>query len=369
MTKFKFSFILLLFFIVPNNNFAQSNQFSVIAYYSGGPDQLDSFSVEKLTHIIFSFSHLKGNHLNISNARDTATIQKLVSLKNRNPNLKVILSLGGWGGCATCSDVFSSRKDRKVFAASVKKLNEYFGTDGIDLDWEYPAIAGFPGHKYQPADKENFTSLIKQLRRTLGKKYEISFAAGGFKKFIDESIEWKKVIKKIDWINLMTYDLVNGFDTTTGHHTALYSTTHQAESTDRAVTQLINSGVPKNKIVIGVAFYGRIWEDVPDSGFGLYQKGKFKMNVDYRNFGTQLSLDSGFISHWDDVANAPFLYNPEKKLFATYDDKRSIELKTKYAEDKGLGGIMFWELVYDTFENGLLEVIDKVKQDYKKENK
>ena len=151
-----FSFFIFIFYI---NAPAQQNNFSVIAYYAGGQEQVDSFPIEKLTHIIFSFSHLKGNQLHINIARDTATIEKLVSLKNRNPNLKVILSLGGWGGCASCSDVFSSKSGRKEFAKSVKKLSQYFHTDGIDLDWEYPAIEGFPSHKYQPADKQNFTSL------------------------------------------------------------------------------------------------------------------------------------------------------------------------------------------------------------------
>src|SRR5665647_547262 len=201
MARVKFSFIGLIFFLSYGNAFGQANQFSVIAYYAGGPSQVDSFSIEQLTEIIFSFAHLKGNQLHINNARDTATIRKLVALKNRNPTLKVILSLGGWGGCATCSGIFLTKKGRKAFARSVKKISEYFETDGIDLDWEYPAIEGFPGHQYRQADKENFTHLINQLRKTLGKKYEISFAAGGFKEFIDESVEWKKVMKKADRVN------------------------------------------------------------------------------------------------------------------------------------------------------------------------
>lgn len=170
MSKFKFLFLAILFFVASGASFAQAKQLSVIAYYAGPPQPLDSFEVDKLTEIIFSFAHLKGNQLNINNARDTATLQKLVSLKSRNPQLKVIISLGGWGGCATCSDVFSSKKNRKAFARSVKRVNQYFGADGIDLDWEYPAISGFPSHKYQPQDKENFTKLVTQLRKTLGKK-------------------------------------------------------------------------------------------------------------------------------------------------------------------------------------------------------
>ncbi|MGN6533001.1 MAG: glycoside hydrolase family 18 protein, partial [Ginsengibacter sp.] len=180
-----------------NNLQAQSKKIRVVGYYAGRSTMVDSFPVEKLTHILFSFAHLKGSELHIGNARDSAAIQELVKLKSRNAQLKVLISLGGWSGCATCSDVFSSKKSRKNFAKSALQLCEYFDIDGIDLDWEYPAIAGFPGHKYQPADKENFTKLIKQLRKTLGNKREISFAAGGFKQYIDSSIEWKKVMKKI----------------------------------------------------------------------------------------------------------------------------------------------------------------------------
>src|SRR5215213_3198142 len=345
--------------------FSQAKKdFVVMAYYhpGGNISRIDSFAVEKITHILFSFVHLKGNKLSVDNAKDTAVIHKLVSLKKRNPNLKLILSLGGWGGCETCSDVFATKEGRKEFAASVKQLNQYFKTDGIDLDWEYPTVVGYPGHKYQPADKENFTELVKQLRKTMGKKYELSFAAGGYTEYLDKAVEWVKVMKEVDRVNLMTYDLVNGYSTKTGHHTALYSTAEQIESTDNAVQTLLRIGIPKNKIVIGAAFYGRMWEHVPDINTGLYQQGKFKTGIPYRDFSSRLSADSGFIYHWDDKAKAPYLFNSAKKLFVTYDDTRSMELKTKYAIDKGLNGIMFWELASDVFSNGLLDAIDNAKK-------
>ncbi len=76
---------------------------------------------------------------------------------------------------------------------------------------------------------------------------------------------------------------------------------------------------------------------------------------------TQLSADSGWVYYWDEAASAPYLYNSSKKQFFTYDDKRSIELKTKYAIDNNLGGIMFWHLGGDVFRDGLLDAIDKVK--------
>jgi chitinase len=203
---------------------AQNDQLNVIAYYSGGPEQAEHIHAEKLTHIIFSFGHLKGSEFNIGSKRDSTTIKNLVLLKKQNPKLKIILSLGGWGGCASCSDVFSSAQARKEFANSVLKTSQYFNTDGLDLDWEYPSIQGYPEHAFKAEDKENFTFLIRELRNSFGNKYEISFAAGGFQKFIDESVDWKAIMPLLDRVNLMTYDLVHGYSTETGHHTALYST-------------------------------------------------------------------------------------------------------------------------------------------------
>jgi chitinase len=194
---------------------------SVIGYYAGDAVKINAYPIEKLSHIIFSFCHLKGNKLNVDNNRDTLTIKKLVELKSRNPKMKVILSLGGWTGCETCSPVFATEANRIEFAKSVKQLNDYFHTDGIDLDWEYPAIPGPPGHPYMPADRENFTDLVKQLRKELGSKHEISFAAGGSQEFLEKSIDWKAVSPMVDKINLMTYDLVHGNSTVRQPHSTL----------------------------------------------------------------------------------------------------------------------------------------------------
>jgi chitinase len=131
----------------------------------------------------------------------------------------VLLSLGGWGGCETCSDAFFTSEGRKEFALSVKEAASYFKTDGIDLDWEYPTIRSDndidtnPVHKTAPEDYNNFTHLVRQLRKTLGKQAIITFAAGGFNTFLQKSVDWKKVMKRIDYVNLMSYDLVNGYAT------------------------------------------------------------------------------------------------------------------------------------------------------------
>lgn len=353
--------LLLLGMIMGVPLFGQDTGIRVIAYYSGSSEKLEQYPIEKLTHIIYSFSHLKGNKLDIGNGKSIATVEKMVELKKRNPGLKVILSLGGWGGCKTCSDVFSGKKNRSDFALSVKDMLVKYQADGIDLDWEYPAVEGFPDHPYKPEDKPNFTLLVKQLRETLGKNYEISFAAGGFEKYMEEAIEWKEVAPLINYVNLMSYDLVGGFSEKTGHHTPLYSTTDQLVSADWGVKQLMERGVPKEKIIIGAAFYGRFWENVPNVNKGLYQRGKFLKSSSFSNIETLIATDSTFQFFWDDVAKAPYLYNPDKKVFVTYDNRTSIELKTRYAMDKEIGGIMFWELSLDEPTGGLLDVIDSTK--------
>lgn len=335
----------------------------VISYYAGRPELLDSFNINQMTHIIFCFGRLNGNRFSIRSSRDTLMIQKMVSLKSRNPELKVLLSLGGWGGCKTCSDVFASKQGRKEFTKSIKEFYDYFKVDGLDLDWEYPAIKGFPGHKFTPEDKKNFTKLVNKIRK-LGNNYELSFAAGSSERFLDSAIQWKQVMKKVDYVNLMTYDHSGPGSTITAHHTNLYSTEEQSRSADFTVRYLTNLGVPSKKIIIGGAFYGKTFEDVDSVNNGLLQPGKFKNTLIYRNVATQLPADSGWVYHWDEVASAPYLYNPSKKQFFTYDDKRSIELKTKYVIDYNLGGIMYWHLGGDLYRDGLLDVINIVKTTY-----
>ncbi|MBO9631620.1 MAG: glycoside hydrolase family 18 protein [Chitinophagaceae bacterium] len=343
---------------------SRTKDLAVIAYYTGNTTEIDEYPVEKLTHIIFSFCYLKDNKLVTGNKEADARIRKLVSLKKKYPGLKILLSLGGWGGCKDCSPVFSSVEGREIFASSVKEMLDSFKADGIDLDWEYPAIEGYPGHPYKPEDRSNFTALIKALRDKLGKKKEISFAAGGFTKFLQESIEWDKVMPMLDRVNLMTYDLINGYSPVTGHHTALYSTGKQIESTDHAVRYLDSMGVPLNKMVIGTAFYARVFEGADSVWSGVNRPAKFKSFVPYKHLEKEYSAAHGFITHWDEQAQAPYRYNPEKKLFATYDDLRSIRLKTEYAIGKGLNGIMFWELTLDRPSGGLLDEIYKVKITY-----
>ncbi|MGK6351713.1 glycoside hydrolase family 18 protein [Parapedobacter sp. DT-150] len=338
----------------------QPADFSVIAYYTGDEKTIDRYDVGKLTHIIFSFGHLKNGRFHIENKRDTATILHLVALKKQHPKLKIMLSLGGWGGCEPCSDAFSTAAGRLGFARSVKAINDYFGTDGIDLDWEYPAIPGHPGHPYKSDDRENFTALVAILRDVLGDANELSFAAGGFQRFLDESIEWSKVMPMVDRVNIMSYDLVHGYSTVTGHHTPIYSVRPDEESTNRAVAYLIGLGIPPQKLVIGAAFYSRVWKNVAPTNSGRYQSGEHTNGYDFKRYESELIPEKGWQYHYDEKAEAPYWYNPAERRYATGDNIRSVTAKTRYALTKKLGGIMFWELTLDKEKEGMVDAITKV---------
>lgn len=327
---------------------------AVIGYYPGDSAAFRAHRPERLTHIIYSFGHLRGSELFVDTLAARTTIPALVALKRQNPRLRVLLSLGGWTGCATCSVVFESDSGRKLFAASVRRLNDSLGTDGIDLDWEYPVIPGPPGHRYVPWDRESFTALVRALRAALGPGAEITFAAGGFSDYLTQAIDWAAVVPVVDRVHLMTYDLVHGYSKETGHHTPLRSTRRQPESVEHALHLLDSLGVPRAKVALGAAFYARVFGGVDSAGGGRYQAAWFARGVSWRDIDAGLA---GFTRHWDRDAEAPYAYNPATREYATYDDTTSVRLKTRWARRHGLGGVMFWQLTDDAPSGGLLDAI------------
>jgi chitinase len=164
-------------------------------------------------------------------------------------------------------------------------------------------------------------------------------------------------MKIVDKVYIMSYDLVHGFSTQSGHHTPLYATSEQLVSTDRAVDLLLKKKVPSHKIVIGAAFYARMFQVEDTLNNGLYRPGKFYRGISFSKLYDSISSSRGFIQYRDPVAEAPYAFNPSRKILVTYDDKISVARKTTYALSKKLGGIMFWQLMDDKFRGGLLEAM------------
>lgn len=337
----------------------QIQPYKIIAYATGPAETIKQYPVNKLTHIIYSFLKIQNDTLTFHNEEQRNSLQQLVKLKKDRPGLKIMVSVGGWSGCSFCSELFAAAAQRQNFARTTVALFKQYDIDGLDLDWEYPAIEGYPGHKYDAGDKNNFTELIKALRQEMGNDYLLTFAAGGFVKYLEQSVDWDAVMPLVDFVNLMTYDLVGGYATVTGHHTLLQDYMPNQESTSKCVNWLLDKKVSAGKLIIGAAMYARVWENVPDINHGLYQPGKFKRGVAFSDFANYFSDTSGYTYYWDKKAKAPYQYNQTQQLFATFDDRRSIKAKTKFIRKKKLGGIMFWELAQDLKTGGIVDEISK----------
>ena len=331
----------------------------IIAYATGNAETIAQYPINKLTHIIYSFLKIQNDTLTFRDSTQESTVRRLVALKATNPQLKIMVSVGGWSGCSFCSDLFAGEEHRANFANTTVALFKQYGIDGLDLDWEYPAIEGYPGHKYDTADKDHFTELVKALRQEMGSDYLLSFAAGSFMQYLQQSISWDDVMPRVDFVNLMSYDLVGGYATITGHHTLLQDYMPGQESAAKTVNWLLDKKVAASKIIIGAAMYARVWDSVPDIDHGLYQPGRFKQGVAFADFKNYFSDTSGYQYYWDKKGKAPYQYNETKNLFATFDDEQSIREKIKFIRRKKLGGIMFWELAQDAKTDGLIDVMYK----------
>jgi chitinase len=341
---------------------------AVIAYIFVGGHVIDPATVaaEKLTHINYAFANMKDGVMVEGFSNDARNFQALNSLKARNPKLKVLVSVGGWTWSGQFSDVALTKESRRKFVESAVAFVERYKLDGLDVDWEFPGQEGLHNVN-RPEDKENCTALMADMRAALdkagqqaGRRYLLTMAVQAADEWLEHT-EMDKVAVSLDFANLMAYDQFEpGSDPMTGHHAPLF--THPANlkhlSAATAVSHFIAAGVPAAKVVLGVPFYGHAWGEVPASEHGLYQPGKEPKQHISGSFEMidKLENQGGFLRYWDDISKAPFLYNSDKQLFISYDDQESIRLKGRYAADRGLGGMMFWEYSGDP-KNKLLDAI------------
>ena len=294
------------------------------------------------THLNLAFGLVKEGQVSVSHLKH---LGRVAAFKTWNPQLKILLSVGGWGA-GGFSEAAMTQAGRALFAKSAADIVRELGLDGIDIDWEYPCH-GEAGIGCDKADKQHFTLLLQALREALdvleGERKLLTVAVGADQYFVDGT-EMDKAQAYLDIVQLMTYDMRGGFQILTGHHTCLYNTTGDLFriSTDSSVRMYVNAGVPREKIVIGAAFYGRMWKNVPDVNHGLLQMagGTGGHGAHYDELEENF-LSKGYVRYWDDEAKAPWLFNGSN--FLTYDDEESITHKCVYLKEQGLAGIMYWE--------------------------
>lgn len=340
-------------------------RYRIVAYVFRGRAEIDRISAQKLTHINYAFALVsESGEVILRNPDAPAHLAQIQALKARNPKLKVILSVGGWGA-DNFSDAAFSGTTRKKFAESAIALMRRYALDGIDLDWEYPGQPG-PGIAYREEDRENFTLLLKTMREHLDAlsderkrvgydRYTLSIASAGGPYF--KHTEMDRLHPYVDWINIMTYDFTVGASTT-GHHAGLYALPGNPHASSAGfVKQHLDAGIPSRKLVMGVPLYGRVWCGVNLNNRGLFQSYENATpSYPYSTLLHQYVDQQGFTRYWDAASHAPFLWNPQSATLISYEDMRSLREKARFIRKHRLGGVMYWEHSHDPDEN-LLNVL------------
>lgn len=325
-------------------------------------------AAEKLTHINYAFANIKGGRMVQGFPDDAANFRVLTGLKARNPRLKVLVSVGGWTWSGNFSDMALTRASRKRFIDSAVAFLNQYQLDGLDIDWEFPGQKGL-NNTNRPEDRENSTALLAELRlaldgagRAAKKRYLLTMATEASDEWLEHT-EMDKAQASLDFVNLMAYDQFGADeDAITGHHAPLFinPANPKKNSAATSIQHYIAAGVPARKLVLGVPFYGKAWGAVPATEHGLYQPGRpthLKLDTSFGAISRDLENKNGFARQWDDVSKAAYLYNPDRKIFITYEDVRSVSEKARFVVAEGLAGIMFWEYSEDP-ENRLLDAIN-----------
>lgn len=345
-----------------------AHSYVVIGYVTGNGWTKDQIDVQKLTHINYAFAvPAQNGELASLRAKDEANLAALTSLRTVSKNLKILISVGGWGGCKYFSDAALTDASRRKFANSAVALLKKHNLDGVDIDWEYPDQIG-AGNIFRPEDKPNFTLFLKAIRdrldeqgkadnRTGTNHYLLTAATGGDTAFVNHT-ELGNAQQYLDYVNIMTYDLYHGNDKQTGHHSPLYQSDknpHARNGSASSVEGHIQAGVPANKIVLGLPFYGRGWADAQDQSKGLYQSATGKHSfISYDELMANYINKNGFTRYWDAEAKAPYLWNPTSHMFISYADPESLTHKVDYVKAKHLAGVMFWEYKHDLQQKNVL---------------
>ncbi len=276
----------------------------------------------------------------------------------RQAGVKLLPAIGGWNDSNHFPAIAADPVKRQTFVNACINLINTYKFDGIDLDWEYP---GYAPHGGSPADKDNFTLLLLELRTALndltqqtGKEYLLTSCFGAAQSHM-QHIDWDSILPLVDWVNLMTYDFHGSWDPESNHHTPLYSPAVGDpdwcfDGAFNLITQTYN--VPPEKINIGVAFYGKGLANCtqlygPHTGYDGSTFWEDEGQPLYYNILKKMDL---FTYHWDDQVKCPYLLGNTINTFVTFDDPVSIAYKAQYVMDKNIGGVIIWEITGDYIE-------------------
>ncbi len=319
----------------------------------------EKIPVGQLTYLNYAFAKIDSSTGRIAladPANDRRNFAGIRSLKKKNSRLKTLISIGGWDYSTYFSDIASTDARRETFAQSCLDFILEHGFDGIDLDWEYPVSGGLAGNTNRPQDKRNFTLLLETIRKKLneqekkdGRRYFLTIAGAANTSYLSK-IEPVAVANLVDYLFVMAYDIHGPWDSYADFNAPLYPSGENSPQYQNSVYDGIaayrNSGVPADKLVLGMPFYGYIYQGVTHQNNGLYSRFSSAKSAGYDAICGAYLNNSAYQQFRFAAAQVPYLYG--ESTFITYEDAQSIAAKTALANTQGLAGVGIWELSYDS---------------------
>ena len=282
------------------------------------------------------------------------SFHQITLFKQAHPEIKFLISVGGWTGSAPFYTLAASDAGRQTFATSCANfLTQYPQFDGIDLDWERPVLGGFE-NLGTPQDAQNNTLLLQAIRDAIGPNKLLTVADSCSPASI-AALEYPAIVNIVDWINTLTYDFHGPWNNTNGFNSPLYYNNNDSLvgfNVNDCIQGFLARGVPPSKLVMGQPMYGHSWANANSSapfsgangaGPGSWENG----SLDYKDIAANYVTNPNYTRYWDDTAKVPWLYNATTKAWITYDDPQSMLIKGQYIASNHLAGVMFWEIDAD----------------------
>ncbi|KAI9292196.1 glycoside hydrolase, partial [Neoconidiobolus thromboides FSU 785] len=329
---------------------------------------VSTFDFGKLTHINYSFGKFDEQNL-MPSVGNSALLGRVVDAAHKF-NCKVLVSLGGGSGSAFFSPIMANPTIRSKFANNVHRFINDNRLDGIDIDWEYPGQPIAEGNKYDKEDSNNFILFLNELRDLIGNEKLITIAVGSTI-YVGQT-DLSKYGQVLDFINIMAYDMNYFTSPKSGPNGGLdYEEGKGAQSSVKSSVKAWNgAGIPNDKLVIGLPFYGIISQvkENLDASTGMYANrvegtGDALTYADIKkkalSSSTEADISKGWTRYFDQITQTPWLFNKQSKTLICYDDIQSLVVKSQYVLNNGLRGVMIWSLNQD-FNSELLNSVQIV---------